>query len=69
MMLSSKNSWRNTPKNVFITGGDLMETYSSILVEQSRSKIYLHLKNYIWGTLDEYKKFQRKLIRLKLIPI
>jgi hypothetical protein len=38
-------------------------------VEQSPVKIRLHLKNYIRETLDEYKAFQAKSLRPKLVPI
>jgi hypothetical protein len=32
-------------------------------VEQSRDKIRLHLSNYIWEPLDEFKAFQKKLLQ------
>jgi hypothetical protein len=46
-----------------------METYLGMQVEQSPGKIRLHLNNYIREALDEYKAFQTKSLRLKLVPI
>ncbi len=41
---------------------------TAMQVEQSQGKIRLHL-NYIRETLDEYKAFQTKSPRPKLVPI
>jgi hypothetical protein len=56
-------------KDFDITGGGLMETYLGIQVEQSPGKIRLHLNNYIRETLDEFKAFQTKFLRPKLVQI
>jgi hypothetical protein len=46
-----------------------METYLGIQVEQSPGKVRLHLNYYIRETLDEYKAFQTKSLRPKLVWI
>ena len=56
-------------KDFDITGGCLMETYLCMQVKQSLGKIRLHLNNYIRETLDDYKAFQTKSLRPKLVLI
>ncbi len=52
-----------------ITGGGVMETFLGMQVEQPKGQIRLHLDNYIQEILEEYKVFQTKSLRLKLVPI
>ena len=54
-----------------ITGGHhLMESFIGLDVEQSRSKISLHLDSYIQETLDIYKEHPvTKMIRPKATPM
>ena len=52
-------------KDFDITGGDLMETFLGMQVEQSKSKkaVRLHLDNYIKELLDEYNAYATKYLR------
>ena len=56
-------------KDFEITGGGLMETFLGMQVEQSKKAIRLHLDNYIWELLDEYKAYATKSLRPKHTPI
>jgi hypothetical protein len=56
-------------KDFDITGGDLMETFLGMQVEQLKKAVRLHLDNYIKELLDEYKAYATKSLRPKLTPI
>jgi hypothetical protein len=55
-------------KDFDITGCGLTETFLGMQVAQSKARIHLHLNNYIQEILDEYKVFQTKSLRPKLVP-
>jgi hypothetical protein len=48
-----------------ITGGDLMETFLGMQVEQSNGNICLQLDNYVQDIVTEYLKLSGKMVRLK----
>jgi hypothetical protein len=50
-------------KDFDITGGDLMETFLGMQVEQSKKAVRLHLDKYIKELLDEYKAYATKFDR------
>ena len=53
-----------------ITGGhQLMESFIGLEVEQSDSKISLHLDSYIQETIGVYKEYVKKMLRPKLTPM
>ncbi len=55
-------------KDFDITGGDLMETFLGMEVDQSGNKIRLHLDRYIQDVIDEYSAFSQKPVRPKQVP-
>jgi hypothetical protein len=56
-------------KDFDITGGDLIETFLGVLVEQSKKAVRLHLDDYIKELLDACKAYATKSLRTKHTPI
>ena len=53
-----------------VTGGkQLMTSFIGLQVEQTKSKISLHLDHYVQETLEEYQKHIKRSLRPKLTPM
>ena len=56
-------------KDFEIAGGDKMETFLGMAVEQKNKSIKIHLDNYIKDVLTEYSAYIKKSLRPKQVPI
>ena len=56
-------------KDFGITGGDKLEIFLGMAVEQKNKAIKIHLDNYIKDVLTEYSAFFKKSLRPKKVPI
>ena len=52
-----------------VTGGDLMEWFVSLEVEQSAEGIALHLDTYIQELIEECRLIHKKFIKPKKVPM
>ena len=56
-------------KDFELNGGDKMETFLGMAVEQNGKPIKIHLDNYIKDVLAEFSSYIKKSLRPKKVPI